>query len=448
MVQRKTLGAALVGLALLFALVSGIASTHLIATSKHNLGASGLFTIKAAAGGTTEICVFCHTPHAANMTPNLGVPLWNKGALTTATYTLYSSIYLTGLDYPSGVLGAGQSSRVCLSCHDGTLALGSVVNSPGSGLGSGSIQMADSGTNITLMPTTAAGFLGTDLANDHPVGYLYLPGTAARHDPELVTRAFPWPKGVQLDPNAASAIGPPETGGRVECKSCHDPHDNQFTKFLRMSNANAGLCKYCHNKTNYDLSAHNTSIQTYTRTGSLPTTVGGFSCIACHKPHTGGGTPLLRGAEELTCYDAGCHGGNNPITGNTTQGAKNIQPEMIKAWSHPTNTISSLHKNIFGGETQAQLDANRHAECMDCHNPHQVRPAVAKGAAIGALTRRGDPTNAATLAATPPPAHFSRANRNVGRPANNLADGAHGDDNHHQCCRRLVRCGAWHLHKG
>ncbi len=399
MVQRKAFGAALVGLALFLAVATGLvfAAATPIANSKHNLSATGPVTntIKAATGGTTEICVFCHTPHRT--TTSMNAPLWNKAAHTGDIYTLYSSDYLFGvagvggLGYPTPVLGATQSSRTCLTCHDGTVALGSVVNTPGSGT-TGSIPMAG---GITTMPAGNTN-LATNLSDDHPVGFLYLPGTGAGQDPELVsTRAFPWPKGVQLDPNRASVSGTPGSGGRVECKSCHDPHNNQFTKFLRMSNTNAGLCKYCHSKTNYDLSAHNISTQAYTPTSggvaSGPaTTVGENSCRNCHRPHTGVGTPLLRGAEENTCYNAGCHGSLNPLTGNTTQGAKNIQPEMIKARRHPTADSSGLHKNIFGGETLTQLGStNRHAECYDCHNPHQVRPAIAKSATEGAGTRRG-----------------------------------------------------------
>ncbi len=380
MVQRKRFGTALAGVALLLAVATGLvfAAATPIANSKHNFaaGGTGTSTIKAAAGGTTEICVFCHTPHSANITSNLGVPLWNKAALTGATYALYSSTYLTGLGYPSPVLGAGQSSRVCLTCHDGTVALGSVVNAPGSGVGV-AIQMANSGVNFAGgIPTTVAGNLGgaagTNLADDHPLGYLYQAGVAAGQDPELVVRGWPWPAGVQLDPNTSA--------GRVECKSCHNPHDNQYAKFLRVSNANGALCKTCHNKPGYIGSGHDTSTQAFTPwTGATAITVGNRSCLGCHKPHTAAGTPLLKGAEEVTCYDAGCHGSNNPIAGNTTQGQNNVQPLMGLLHSHPTNTVSGKHVDKVGGELVADLGVpNRHAECYDCHNPHQVRLSVEK----------------------------------------------------------------------
>ena len=87
-----------------------------VVNSKHNLSASGPGTIKATA--ESEICIFCHTPH--NASP--AAPLWNR-ASSGAVYVPYDSPSLTANPgQPTG------SSRLCLSCHDGTLALG-MVNS-------------------------------------------------------------------------------------------------------------------------------------------------------------------------------------------------------------------------------------------------------------------------------------------------------------------------------
>src|SRR5208283_3723202 len=83
---------------------------------------------------------------------------------------------------------------------------------------------------------TSTSNLGTSLRDDHPVGYIY----DNAHDPELVNRAWPWNTSVKLDPDASN--------GTVECQTCHDPHDNSNTKFLRMPNINAALCTFCHSK--------------------------------------------------------------------------------------------------------------------------------------------------------------------------------------------------------
>ncbi len=333
-----------------------------ITNSKHNLSAQGPGTIKAESEG--QVCIFCHTPHRSSSI----APLWNKQP-TSASYTLYSSDYLTSLSYPAPEQ-INQKSKLCMSCHDGTVAIGYVYNLAGGG-GPGTISMQQSGTPITTMPTNAGGYLGTDLTDDHPVGFFY----DAAKDQELVNRAWPWNTPIRLDPDLST--------GKVECISCHEPHNNQYSKFLRISNTDAAVCKFCHNKTNFTTSIHDISTSSYTPPGDTATTVGERACLACHKPHSGAGKPYaLSGIEQNTCYNGtntGCHGAS------ALQAANRIEPELQKIWSHPTNTTNGLHKDISGGEAASQLgSSNRHAECQDCHNPHQAQQAVTK-ATRGAL---------------------------------------------------------------
>ena len=375
--MKKTIA----GFLLLLLLVTGTASAQaLIRNSKHNFQSSSVLAgtgpIKAVS--EEQICVYCHTPHGSSN----AAPLWNK-TITAANYILYSSDYLASLNPTGTPTGYGvplqpkAKSKLCLSCHDGTLALGSVLNMPGPGV-AGTIAMRQGVTAITTMPTTTPGHLGTSLADDHPVGFLYNPTI----DTELVVRAWPWTTPVKLDPNAST--------GTVECQTCHDPHNNQFTNFLRMSVASAALCTSCHLKTNYASSSHATSAQPFIPAGaSVAITVNEYSCRSCHKPHTSTGNPyILRGSEQNTCYDSGCHGPS--IAGRTaTPANNNIQAEMIKFWNHPANTIAGKHKNVVGGESQAQLGGalavDRHAECQDCHNPHQMQSASATKAVRGAI---------------------------------------------------------------
>ena len=133
----------------------------------------------SAGSGTTQICVFCHTPHK----PKANVPLWNH-FVTTQTFTFYSSNYLNtwlGSTQPTMADLPGTLTELCLSCHDGMTALGNVYN-----LGGESISK----------PQTIAGVanLGTGLADDHPVLYDVKPGAGP---PEL-SRLHP-------DPAAARA---------------------------------------------------------------------------------------------------------------------------------------------------------------------------------------------------------------------------------------------------
>ena len=318
-----------------------------IVNSKHNLSTSGPGAIKASS--QQEICVFCHTPHTSQNT----APLWNRQS-TSATYTLYSSDYLTSLAYPAANQ-PNTRSKLCLSCHDGTIAIGAVYNVPGGGTG---ITMTG---GVTTMPTTAAGNLGTTFVNDHPVGYSY--STSA--DPELVSRSWPWGTAVKLDPDNST--------GRVECHSCHDAHDNQYTYFLNMSNANAAMCTFCHNKSGWNGAnvVHRVSTQTYTPPGLAATTIGEWSCRSCHSSHNAGSGPyILDKTEEATCLQTACHGSSAPTT------TKNIAIEYTRTYTHPTTTQTGVHKNP---ESSTYMGSNRHAECWDCHNAHETENGVHDG---------------------------------------------------------------------
>ncbi len=166
-----------------------------------------------------EICIVCHTPHNGDLTVS-DAPLWNH-ELTTTTFTLYSSPTLDATD-----LGQpAASSKLCLSCHDGTVAL---ENFGG----------VTSGTNF-IDPGHS---LGTDLSNDHPISFTY-DATLASTD------------GGLYDPTTASS----GLGGtiqndmllanQVQCASCHDVHNSGgFADLLVKDNSGSALCLTCHSK--------------------------------------------------------------------------------------------------------------------------------------------------------------------------------------------------------
>jgi predicted CXXCH cytochrome family protein len=312
--------------------------------TKHDLSATGTGSVIAST--EKQVCIFCHTPHVPR--EQASAQLWNH-QLSSAEYTLYSSDYLTSLNYavPNQ---PNARSKLCLSCHDGTIAIGAVYNNGGNG--NTVIPMQN---NITTMPQTSRSNLGTSLANDHPVGFVY----DNAKDAELVARAWPWETPIKLDPDASN--------GTLECHTCHDPHDNNHKKFLRISNYDAALCVFCHNKIGWSESIHNTSTQNYTPAGESETTVGEWACRNCHTSHGGLGTPyLLHLSGENTCLTAGCHGA--ALTGTNT---KNIQSEIEKLYAHPVLDAGNKHKNpddeISVGMT------NRHSECQDCHDSHQAK---------------------------------------------------------------------------
>jgi len=188
---------------------------------------------------TTEVCVFCHTPHQATEA-NKQDPLWNHSLSQNANYGVYASDTLNAV--PANFGGGGASpgtlnvSQLCMSCHDGTVAVGSVMNAPPGGVGSATAAgNVDSAGKITGNPK-----LGTDLTNDHPVNFDY--------NATLVTA-----DGGGLNTPASSAwvdAGKkvPLFNASLQCASCHDPHDATNAPFLVMSNGDSALCTTCHIK--------------------------------------------------------------------------------------------------------------------------------------------------------------------------------------------------------
>lgn len=181
-----------------------------ITGTKHDFSGAGWNVYNATTnplGG--QICSVCHAPHNTSTAGQL----WNH-ASTAATFTLYTSATLNAVPgQPVGV------SKLCLSCHDGTVALDSFGGKTGT-------------TNIT-----GGALLGTALDNDHPISFTY-DAALATLDGSLVT------------PASASLVTTniPLYTGKLECGTCHDVHNNTNGTFLRVSNAASALCKSCHNK--------------------------------------------------------------------------------------------------------------------------------------------------------------------------------------------------------
>ena len=325
-------------------LLAGSAPAASIVGTAHNLSVSSASPIKAAT--EQEICIFCHTPHNSFSV----APLWNRFS-SGATYVPYSST--TAKASPGQPTG---NSKLCLSCHDGTVALGMVRSRPTD------IQMQG---GVTLLPAGNTR-LGTDLADDHPISFTFNAALATANgqlkSPATLTGA------VRLDVNA-----------QLQCTSCHDPHDNQFGKFLVTNNTASALCITCHNKTYWDTTVHKTSTKTWNGLGTNPwphtsyTTVQANACENCHRPHSAGTKPRLLNfaGEEPNCYT--CHSGN--------VAAKNIQAEFSKASVHPIANTTGVHD-----PTEDPVNSTRHVECADCHNPHAAKSLAATApTATGAL---------------------------------------------------------------
>lgn len=331
-----------------------------IASTKHNLSVSGPGPFKASS--EKEVCVFCHTPHAATQLDQgltgppvvspaaVNAPLWNRKVPAGATYTPYTSSSLDA-QYITNSLSSepGGSSKLCLSCHDGSLAIGevNVLRGAGSATSSGTVVIAMStpGGKMPAGSGNTTGFtrdLGVNLNNDHPISLTYNSALVTR-DGELRaldgTQRYPATTGtvigvrssgykptLPLEPTGASGAG------QVQCASCHDPHIRETDaaqgnqKFLRLNRfqvsssgtttstlaefnaANDIICMACHDKNgssgSWSFSAHandQVAQQTYTTAAAtlrefpsaLP--VWRAACLNCHDTHSvPGARRLLR----------------------------------------------------------------------------------------------------------------------------------------------------------
>jgi predicted CXXCH cytochrome family protein len=219
----------------------------------HNLsyGSSGV-AASASTYQSRQICIFCHTPHRAIQETNLlDAPLWNHN-LSSATYTLksQSSIYNQS-SYIGNVILLSQptqpdgASRLCLSCHDGTIAIGD--------LATGTIAMdtthscIDASGKLTNAVVATCPDLGTDLTADNkhvvsvPMNQGLIDASIANCNAGYQTTSlkYPWTNDannvVLLRPTMAQyggSYGVTRNTGRyksgyyygVQCSSCHDPH--------------------------------------------------------------------------------------------------------------------------------------------------------------------------------------------------------------------------------
>ncbi len=172
---------------------------------------------------TGEICIVCHTPHNADPYGDgiANAPLWNHDADMTTVYTLYSSTTLQAVPgQPAGV------SKLCLSCHDGVIALDAFGGAAGT-----------AGNEIS-----GTGLLDDDLSDDHPVSFTYTAASPA--DPEIND---PTVANARLGGSTIQAVLL-DGGTTMECSSCHDVHGTGIAYLLKVDNAGSNLCLVCHDK--------------------------------------------------------------------------------------------------------------------------------------------------------------------------------------------------------
>ncbi|MGA9529722.1 MAG: cytochrome c3 family protein [Terriglobales bacterium] len=300
-------------------------------------------------------CTFCHAPHSG-----LGAvsPLWNQ-KLSQATYTPYtSSTYVEqGNTQPT----LGVTSSLCLSCHDGTVGVG---------------QSYVYGTLPVTGSLSGSDSFSTMLTGSHPFSLRLPMKDAPNLVPSLVS------KGLTADPTGAVKL----INGNIECTSCHSPHiqniDRIAQNFLVRDSSNAQMCLACHDPNRvvpgqvnplagFVGSIHQTAtnqVSSNGHVGSYPT-VGVNACTSCHMSHNSvaparllrPATPAASGTDPATQDCITCHNGTTYLSPSPL----NITAETAKI-SHPLPSGTNYHD----AAEPALLNNNRHATCVDCHNPH------------------------------------------------------------------------------
>jgi hypothetical protein len=402
-----------------------------IAKTKHNLSVNGPGEVKiypptgpgnfgtTAIPKQTEICIFCHTPHGG--TPGVD-PAWNR-KLSNAVYTTYTSSSLSALDILGrnasgvpltqtgqpvpGLSQPGGSSKLCLSCHDGTLAIGNVnvmwgvgtANSvwqmpmlntegadPTTGLGGGmpyggyGVISGVSGvtTGFTRVLGLGKGVGNTvsfngqtqlllDLTNDHPISVSYTHELAVRNG-ELrdVT------SGNVIDPTQnqqSVAFGVYTQGtiigfGKRFSNSGYKPMAPLETTGLSYS-AGAGQvqCATCHdphlNET--DPTIGNQKFLRMNRFQETPTQaefnyLGDIGCLACHDVNHNGAI-------------------NGSGTNSGTWGYSSHAEQLAAPQTYQDDAANMREfPTVAGNGASSNLPVWK-ASCLNCHDTHTVQGA-------------------------------------------------------------------------
>jgi predicted CXXCH cytochrome family protein len=275
----------------------------------------------------------------------------------------------------------GSDSNLCLSCHDGTVA-------PGQTVPYGAIKMSGS--------MNSSDVFGTNLSTTHPFNFkLPLSPSTPNVYSSVLTGSTGNPKVKMIK-------------GNVQCTTCHEPHveaiDQVAKNFLVIDNTGSAICMACHPATPAQTDPHSMAdlrSQIAVRSGtatidpksnilsrwsisghavashkvSLGIGLGPYGntrqngCLSCHAPHTGkGGAALLTAPpQRLQNMDAvtqncmSCHDGGSTIS----PVLPNIFAEFAKT-GHPFQTGNGKHDS----RENLVLNNDRHATCVDCHEPH------------------------------------------------------------------------------
>ncbi|HKI27460.1 MAG TPA: cytochrome c3 family protein [Candidatus Sulfotelmatobacter sp.] len=306
-------------------------------------------------------CTFCHAPHSGL---GANTPLWNQ-KLSQKSYVPYTSTTNPNQGNTQPTLGV--TSSLCLSCHDGTVAVG---------------QSAVYGQLPVNGSLNAADSFGTTLTGSHPFSLV----TPLKDASNLVATLASG--GKTADPTGAVKL----IKGNIECTSCHDPHvqstDKIAQNFLVRDSSKGQMCLACHDPNRvvqgqvnplagFTTSIHATAanqVSPDAHAGQYPT-VGVNACTSCHMEHNSiaparllrPAVPAATSTDPATQDCMTCHGGGTYLS----PAIPNVMAELAKV-SHPLPSGNNFHD----AAEPAVLNNNRHATCVDCHSAHSGNPEV------------------------------------------------------------------------
>jgi hypothetical protein len=199
-----------------------------VVSTIHNLSVSGPGEIRSLT--ETEVCKFCHIPH----TPVAPQALWSHALSSSGQYQT-PLLRGGGRRVGEAIPQPDGASRLCLSCHDGTVALGDVAGEPRP------LSMA----GAQRLGPGRRSHLGTDLSGSHPVSFVVQdrPVEELGSLVDMGIRPLALIHGdpdVKLDPQ-----------GKMQCTTCHDPHSDRFYQPGRVPRfwvkpTVAEVCLTCH----------------------------------------------------------------------------------------------------------------------------------------------------------------------------------------------------------
>jgi hypothetical protein len=230
-----------------------------VSGSLHDINNLAVTTGSYNSDAFQRVCVFCHTPHNAEISSNnVASPLWNH-APSSIRLAPYAWAFPANQAIPFNNDPLVGPSRLCMGCHDGVTA----VDSHG---GAGSWN---SGSHTLATP----GYTIGNLTTIHPIGFLYSDAMSARPgrlvNPTTTCFLASSPFGsASPGSNTFTRVGYKQGtiliastlyAGYVTCATCHDVHNTNnainlpdpntgvaVNYFVRAPEQGSALCLSCH----------------------------------------------------------------------------------------------------------------------------------------------------------------------------------------------------------